>query len=139
MLGVVATIRTGDTMEITVGERTFEVELAGIDAPEPASMGDECFGDEAKEQLGNLLDEGSPIWVSPDPATLPASATFEGYAWTWDLLGSNARFVNEVLVRGGYARFSPPAPDIGFDEPRRLLRAQAAARTDGEGLWGMCL
>lgn len=139
MRGSVGTIRTGDSLEVIVGERTFLIELAGIDAPEPASMGDECYGDEAKERLGELLDEGSPIWVSPDPATLSPSATFKGYAWTWGIFGTNTRFVNEELVRGGYVRFSPPAPDMGFDEPRRLLQAQADAKLESAGLWGACL
>lgn len=139
VLGIISAIRTGDTFEIAVGGRAFLTHLAGVDAPEPTStVPGECYGDEAKDRLGDLVVVGMPIWVSPDPAKLPTTATFEGYAWTWDILGRNPRFVNEVLVRGGYARYAPPAPDMGYDEPARLRDAQAEATGGRQGLWGGC-
>jgi endonuclease YncB( thermonuclease family) len=135
----VVAIRSGDTVEIAIDGRIYVARLAGIEAPEPttAAAGD-CYGDEAKDRLGELLIVGLPIWVSPDPATMGAAGSFTGYVWTWDLFGRHPRFVNEALLAGGFARFAPPAPDAGYDEPARLRQAQSAAVAQRRGLWGGC-
>jgi endonuclease YncB( thermonuclease family) len=135
VIGWVVAIDAGDTFEVRVGDRAVVLRLAGIDAPDPDGA---CYGDEAAARLGELVRVGSPIWVLPDPTTLESLGPFTGNAWTWDLLGRNPRFVNEELVRGGNARYTPPAFDDGYDEPARLLAAQADALAARRGLWGEC-
>jgi micrococcal nuclease len=53
----------GDSMEVDIDGQTEEVRLLGINAPE----GDECFGDEARDALIDVLD-GHDLVLAGDPA-----------------------------------------------------------------------
>ena len=50
----------GDSIEVNADGRTEEVRLIGINAPE----GDECFGDESRDALIELLGEGDLVLVA---------------------------------------------------------------------------
>ena len=54
----------GDSIEVELDGRTEEVRLIGINAPE----GDECFGDESREALIDLLGDGDLVLVSGSDA-----------------------------------------------------------------------
>ena len=53
----------GDSMEVDIDGQVEEVRLLGINAPE----GDECFGDEARDALVDLL-AGHDLVIAEDPA-----------------------------------------------------------------------
>lgn len=50
----------GDSMEVDIDGRSQEVRLLGINAPE----GDECFGDEARDALINLIADRDLVLVA---------------------------------------------------------------------------
>ena len=54
----------GDSMEVEIGGQIEEIRLLGINAPE----GDECFGDEARDALVNLVADHSLVLVEDTAA-----------------------------------------------------------------------
>ncbi|MEA2011153.1 MAG: lamin tail domain-containing protein [Actinomycetota bacterium] len=83
----------GDSMEVDVGGRAEEVRLLGINAPE----GDECFGDEAREALIDLVADRSLVLVTD------AADDTDRYGRLLRYVLVDGEIVNGRMLAEGYA------------------------------------
>jgi endonuclease YncB( thermonuclease family) len=125
----------GDTITIELDGRPETVELLGIDAPATKDPGQpiECFGAQATIRARGLLKKGRTIYLEAAGAGRDANGHLLRFVWT--VSDGKARFVNETLVRGGYAIVTDPAPRV---HRARLQKAQERAQSEEAGLWGTC-
>lgn len=122
----------GDTIE-TADPATDErarVRLIGIDTPEGTPTL-ECWADEARTHLSELLPEGATVWVAPDAELQDRYGRSLLYVWTDD-----GRFVNHELVAAGDAEALRIAPNTAHAE--LFAAAQAEAEASRAGQWGTC-
>lgn len=117
----VAFVIDGDTFELENGER---VRFIGIDTPETP---DECYSKEAAEKTKQLID-GVVVGLKKDVSETDKYGRLLRYVYMGDL------FINDVLVREGYAKVTTYPPDVQFQE--QLLEAEREARKNKRGLWG---
>jgi len=122
----------GDTIEAADPEtdEPTRVRLIGIDTPEGTPT-PECWADEARAHLVELLPEGSTVWAAPDTELRDRYDRALLYLWTGD-----GRFVNYELVAAGDAEVLRIAPNIAHAELLAATRSQAEASRAGR--WGAC-
>lgn len=120
----------GDTLVVLVDDQREVVRLIGINAPEHG-RDPECFGEEAAAFAAALLPAGATVLLERDVTDRDQFGRLLRYVWTTD-----GTFVNDALVRGGYARVSTFPPDVRWTAA--LLEAERAARETQTGLWGAC-
>jgi micrococcal nuclease len=118
----------GDTIEIEGG---YKVRYIGIDTPETVhpSKSVECFGIEASNKNKELV-EGKKVKLEKDISETDKYGRLLRYVWVGDI------FVNDYLVRQGYAYASTYPPDIKYSE--QFVHAQREARENNRGLWASC-
>lgn len=104
------------------------VRLLEVDAPERPRA---CFADEARAALTSLLPAGGRAFVAPDEEPVDRYGRHLRYVWNADGV-----FVNEAMVRGGFATAMLVAPNDAHIE--RMRHVEAFARAAGRGLWGAC-
>lgn len=125
---LVTKVVDGDTFEIESGER---VRLIGIDTPETVDprrpVG--CFGYEASNVTKGLL-EGKRVKMEGDLTDRDKYGRLLRYVWLDNL------FVNEYLVREGFAQSSSYPPDVKYQG--LFDAAEIEARESKRGLWGSC-
>ncbi|MGI6103017.1 MAG: thermonuclease family protein [Patescibacteria group bacterium] len=121
----VASVVDGDTITLETGER---VRYIGVDTPETYGT-PECFGTEAKERNRTLV-EGRTVRLVADVEDRDKYGRLLRYVWVGD------SFVNDALVRDGYASTLTIPPNIAYADTFRL--AAADARAAGRGLWNAC-
>lgn len=120
---VVTRVVDGDTAVLA---RLGKSRFIGVDTPEVYGRA-ECFGAQASAFAKRLLG-GRRIryTVGSEPRDRYGRALV--YIWLQD-----GRFFNELLVRRGYARPLPIAPNVRYASLFR--RRSREARADGQGLW----
>ena len=106
------------------------IRLIGIDTPEGTPT-PECWADEARTRLSELLPEGATAWAAPDAETHDRYGRLLLNLWTDD-----GRFVNHELVSAGDAVAIRVEPNVAFYDV--LSAAQAQAEASGAGQWGSC-
>ena len=111
----------GDTFDLADGRR---VRLIGIDARE---RGDEYYK-EATDFLKRLI-EGREVLLRRDVSETDKYGRLLRYVFMEDV------FINEILVREGYATTFILPPDVAFTSTFR--EAQRAAQKEGAGLWSI--
>jgi len=118
----------GDTIALENGE---VVRYIGIDTPETVhpSKPVQCFGKEASEKNKELV-EGKMVKLEKDVSERDKYGRLLRYVWV------NGIFVNDYLVREGYAYVSTYPPDVKYSE--QFLKAQQEARENKKGLWASC-
>lgn len=121
----VTSVVDGDTITLETGER---VRYIGVDTPETYGT-PECFGAEAKERNRTLV-EGRTVRLVADVEDRDKYGRLLRYVWVGD------SFVNDVLVRDGYASTLTIPPNVAYADTFRL--AAAEARAAGRGLWNAC-
>lgn len=109
----------GDTIELADGTR---VRYIGIDTPETG----QCFGSEAAQENKRLV-EGKKVKLETDVQKLDKYGRLLAYVFVDNL------FVNEELVRQGFAKIYTYPPDIKYTE--KFIAAQKEAREKEVGLW----
>lgn len=122
----------GDTVVLANGER---VRLLGIDTPERG----ECYFEESRDYLAWWLDR-AVVTLESDGRDTDEYGRLLRYIFTYRQWGGPATttelFVNEAMVREGYARTMP----IG--EARRyraeLYQSEEAAQAADRGRWAAC-
>lgn len=121
----------GDTIVVAGGER---VRLIGIDTPETVDPRRpvECFGKEASRHLATLLPPGEPITLEHDVERADRYGRTLAYVYR----ARDGIFVNEVMVRDGYANVATYPPNVAYVD--RFVAAERAARDEGAGLWSAC-
>jgi len=123
-LGVLVTkVIDGDTIAIEGGE---VVRYIGIDTPEGTK---ECFAKESTEKNKELV-EGKTVRLEKDVSERDRYQRLLRYIWAGQV------FVNDYLVREGYATAISYPPDVNYQE---LFRdAEREARENNRGLWSVC-
>ena len=119
----------GDTIKLENGE---VVRYLGIDTPETVhpSKPVQCFGKEASAKNKELV-EGKLVKLEKDITDRDKYGRLLRYVWVGDL------FVNDELVRQGYAYVYTYPPDVKYTE--QFVQAQKEARENNRGLWLGCL
>jgi micrococcal nuclease len=131
----VVSVTDGDTINVRLESGGIEkVRLIGIDTPEtkdPRTVV-ECFGAEASAQTHALLPVGTAVRLETDVDRRDRYGRFLAYVWRVD----DGLFVNEALVKGGWAAPDRFPPNVKYAD--RFSRLGAAAREANAGLWGAC-
>ncbi|MBI4100639.1 thermonuclease family protein [Candidatus Microgenomates bacterium] len=124
----VARVIDGDTIELSDGNR---VRYIGIDTPETVDprKSIQCFGREASNK-NNELVLGKDVELEKDISETDKYGRLLRYIYIDDL------FINDYLVRQGFAHASSYPPDIKYQD--QLRQAEQEARENGRGLWSAC-
>lgn len=113
----------GDTIELNTGER---VRYIGIDTPET----NECFYSEATKQNQNLV-LGKQVKLEKDISQTDKYGRLLRYVWIDDV------FVNDYLIRQGFAHAATFPPDIKYQD--QFTASQREAVSQNRGLWKTCV
>ncbi len=125
---VVIKVVDGDTIKLDNGKT---VRYIGIDTPEIHNPNKkiECFGQEAAAENTRLL-MGKQITLIKDTSETDRYGRILRYVYL------DGIFINELLVKNGYARAITYPPDTKFEE--NFKKAEMAAQEQKLGLWGKC-
>ena len=118
----------GDTIELENGEK---VRYIGIDAPETVDPKKpiQCFGPEASTADKKLV-EGQIVRLAKDISETDQYGRLLRYVWVGNI------FVNDYLIRNGFARLDTFPPDTKCSA--QFKSAQAEAKNAAKGLWAAC-
>lgn len=118
----VLSVTDGDTLRVLMNGESQRLRLIGINAPE----GGECLAVEATSRLAELMGD-DPVRLESDVSDRDQFGRLLRYVHAGDV------FVNEALVREGLALARRYEPDTARSD--ELEAAQAAAESDGVGMW----
>jgi micrococcal nuclease len=123
----------GDTILVAVGGRQERVRYIGVDTPETVKPHTrvQCFGKRASAANHRLVD-GRTVRLVAGAEARDRYGRLLAYVYR----ASDGRFVNEALIRGGYATTLAIAPNVRFAGRFAALARQA--RDAGRGLWSAC-
>lgn len=125
-LARVVRVADGDTITVEINGQEFRVRYIGINTPERANFGDPAEPCAAEATAANrALVEGETVRLVRDVSDVDRFDRLLRYVYVGDT------FVNEVLVRDGYAEAVRYAPDVEYFERFRELEQQAAAARRG--------
>ena len=118
----------GDTIELEGGQT---VRYIGIDTPETVhpQKAVQCFGREASNKNKELV-EGKEVQLEKDISETDKYGRLLRYVYVGDV------FINELLVREGFAHASSYPPDIKYQN--LFGEAQREAQGQNRGLWVGC-
>ncbi len=125
----------GDTIEVDTGQKQT-VRLIGINTPETVDprKGVECFGKEASNETKQILT-GRKVKLVKDVSETDKFKRLLRLVYVW-LDDGSILFLNDYLVRMGFATAYPYPPDLTFAP--RFLEAQQQAIAQNRGLWASC-
>lgn len=130
---IVTKVVDGDTIQISTGQT---VRFIGIDTPETVDprrpVG--CFGKEASNEVKELLS-GKEVILQKDVSDTDKYNRLLRYIYL-PLNDGQYLFVQDYLVREGYATVLTYPPDVKYD--KQLLGAQRYAKENTKGLWSKC-
>ena len=126
----------GDTIVVQIEGVEQTVRFVGIDTPETVDprrpVG--CFGKQASNETKELLTNKWVI-LQKDISDTDKYNRLLRYIYL-PLEEGKYLFVNDYLVRKGFAKAYTYPPDVKFNE--QFLQAEQEAREALEGLWGAC-
>ncbi len=117
----------GDTVEIADGRR---VRYMGINTPEKAK----CFASQATKENEQLV-LNKKIRLEKDASNRDKYGRLLRYLYVTDESGQEI-FVNDFLVRQGFARVLSIPPDLKFEN--QFNAAADEAKFQQRGLWSAC-
>lgn len=128
MTATVERVVDGDTFETSTGEK---VRLIGVDTPETVKPNHpvEPYGKEASNYTKQLLT-GQKVTLKFDVEPFDKYKRLLAYVYLPD-----GTFVNEKLVREGYARIMTIPPNVACAD--LFLEAERDAREHDRGLWAL--
>lgn len=131
--GRVVAVVDGDTVRVRVDGREETVRYIGVDTPETKRPGSpvECFGPAASAANERLVD-GRKVRLEVGEEQRDRYDRLLAYVYRAD----DGRFINEALVRNGYAR--PLAIEPNVDHAEAFSALAEEAREAGRGLWSAC-
>lgn len=133
---VVIKVVDGDTIDVEINGQNFVVRFIGIDTPETVDprrpVG--CFGKEASGKTKELLS-GKQVILQKDVSDTDKYNRLLRYVFL-PLDSGQMLFVNDYLVRTGYAKVITYPPDVKYS--KQFLEAQIEARQKNLGLWDKC-
>ena len=123
----------GDTIKVRLDGRTDTVRYIGVDTPETKKPGTavQCFGKAAAAENRRLV-AGERVRLTEGAEARDRYGRLLAYVRR----ERDGVFVNERLIRGGYARTLTIAPNDRYAPRFRVLEARARAAQSG--LWGRC-
>lgn len=132
----VVKVTDGDTIEVLLAGEQKIVRLIGIDTPETVDprrpVG--CFGKEAANETKSLLSDRGVI-LQKDVSDTDKYKRLLRYVFL-PLDNNQTLFVNDYLVREGFAKVLTYPPDVKFNDQFR--QAETEARENNRGLWVRC-
>lgn len=130
---LVSKVIDGDTIKLSSGQT---VRLIGIDTPETKDprKSVQCFGKEASAKTKELL-EGKMVVLQRDISEFDKYHRILRYVFL-PLEDGNLLFINDYLIREGFAKVLTYPPDVKYNED--LREAEKQAREENRGLWGRC-
>ena len=133
---LVTKVIDGDTIELENGQK---VRYIGIDTPETVDPRRkvECFGKEASDKNKELV-LNKRVQLVKDVSETDKYGRLLRYVYVNDpsIDSGQVIFVNNTLVREGFANASTYPPDVKF--ALQFKKAEEEARAQGKGLWGSC-
>lgn len=130
---LVTKVVDGDT--IVVNDE-LTVRFVGVDTPETVDpwrpVG--CFGKEASNETKSLL-VGKEVILQKDISETDKYGRLLRLIFL-PLDDGQTLFVNDYLVREGFAKVYTYPPDVKYD--KQFKQAETAAREEKRGLWGKC-
>lgn len=111
----------GDTFVIETGER---VRMIGIDTPEQGQI----YYQEAKEHLKDLIND-QDVRLEMDRSQVDRYGRLLRHVYIDDM------WINEIMIKEGYARFATFPPDVAHVDAFRI--GEKEAREKKRGLWGI--
>lgn len=129
--GTVTKVVDGDTIDVLIGGAIKRVRYIGIDTPETVDPRKpvQCMGKEASSRNSELV-LGKEVRLVTDVTDADRYGRLLRYVYQGDA------FVNETLVREGFAKVYTYPPDVHFIP--LFLEAERDARENGRGLWSLC-
>jgi micrococcal nuclease len=124
----VSRVIDGDTIEIEGGQK---IRYIGIDTPESVhpDKSTECYAIEASNKNKELV-AGKQVRLEKDVSETDKYGRLLRYVYVGDV------FVNDYLVREGYANAVTYPPDVKYQD--QLGEAERVAREASRGLWNAC-
>ncbi len=124
----VSFIYDGDTIQLSDGRK---IRYLGIDTPERGTnkIKGECFGQEATD-INRKLIAGQTVEMAKDISEKDKYGRLLRYIWIDNV------FINEFLLRQGFARLDIIPPDTKY--LKEFKDAEKEAREQKRGLWGRC-
>jgi len=131
--GRVVRVVDGDTVRVRVDGREETVRYIGVDTPETKRPGSpvECFGPAAGAANERLVG-GREVRLEVGEEERDRYDRLLAYVYRAD----DGRFVNEILVRDGYARPLAIEPNVRHAAAFAALADEALEA--GRGLWSAC-
>lgn len=134
-VGVVDFVVDGDTIQVTIRDgRELQVRLLGISAPEiphPDKAG-ECYGQESKQELTELLPAGARVSLVGDPT----QHDVDSYDRLLRYVKVSSRDVGAAMIRAGAAA-ARDSPDP-VSRRATYVELEDQARGQGAGMWSAC-
>lgn len=130
---LVTEVIDGDTIEVEGG---IKVRYIGIDTPETVDprRGVQCFGREASNENKKIV-EGKIVILVKDVSETDKFGRFLRYVYV-RVENGETLFVNDYLVRGGFAKTLTYPPDVRFTQ--QFIDAERDAKEFNLGLWQKC-
>src|SRR3954447_4583252 len=130
---VVTRVVDGDTLHVAMGGTDETVRYIGVDTPESVkpSTPVQCFAKAASAANERLVD-GRHVRMVYDVERRDRYGRLLAYVYRAD----DGAFVNEALVRDGYARTLTVPPNVRYAD--RFAQLQTEARERDRGLWKAC-
>lgn len=118
----------GDTFKIEFRGENRSVRMIGIDTPEVNHPSEpvQCYGVEASLKTKELI-EGKEVRLEQDVSQTDRYGRILAYVWVDEV------FINEKIVKDGYAFASSYPPDVKYQDI--LDKAEIYARENKLGLW----
>lgn len=133
---LVTKVIDGDTFQTRIDGQPVSVRLIGIDTPETVDprrpVG--CFGKKASAETKRLI-EGKQVTLTRDVSDTDKYNRLLRYVFL-PIAQGQTLFVNDYLVRQGFAKNLTFPPDVKYNE--RFLAAEKEARENLRGLWSEC-
>lgn len=130
----VTDIIDGDTFKVMNGDRELTVRMLGINTPETVDprKAPECYGKEASDETKELLKGGEVrLELNPNREKYDIYGRILAYVYL-----PSGLFVNEYLVRNGYAReYTVGSP---YEYQKQFRSDEKYAETHNIGLWLHC-
>ncbi|MBI2022099.1 thermonuclease family protein [Candidatus Daviesbacteria bacterium] len=126
----------GDTIEIDDSGQPKKLRYIGVNTPETVDprKAVECFGKEASNENKRLI-EGQKVILEKDVSETDRFDRFLRYVFL-KLDDGSLLFINDYLVRQGFAYASTYPPDVKYQE--KFAEAEKEARDNNRGLWSKC-